>query len=232
MFIALVVSLLFIAMGLMPITEDYDFYYGAMNEVIITLLVYQCFVFSKGRELRLRSFLFCILLFKISEMTTYCFQPRDSKYLIMTFAIITLISIPIFLNILHRDYGFKSDIYSEKGVYVVFKKPRNFVDFFLSCVYMPVSSVSVIIDGEWYGYTFGKPYKKQKYNTNSDNYLIKIEKCPKTCSIILDNFIDDEWSLKHNCCHIVQNLFSDRKFKFMDGLPSFFIRTLTEEKNK
>jgi len=136
-----------------------------------------------------------------------------------------VIWMPLIAYAILRSYSLPNDEYTGKGVYILFKRPRTFIDVIHCLLFMPVSSVSVVVDNEWYGYTIFNPIKYELYKHDKSHRLLRVDLGQKRARMTLRRLIGTEWSFDYNCCHMVHDLF-DYRFSWLDSIPSHLARTL------
>ena len=136
-----------------------------------------------------------------------------------------LIWIPLFIHIICRSYELPNDNYTGKGVYIVFKRPCTMEDFINSLFFTPVSSVSVVVDKDWYGFTLGTKFHHEPYLSNSRHGLIRVNIDPLRARTIMKDAIGEGWRLNNNCCHLAQRLFQ-YEFSNLDALPGRLALTI------
>jgi hypothetical protein len=90
---------------------------------------------------------------------------------------------------------------------------------------MPVSSVSVVVDKDWYGFVLGEPLYTGVYKHDSSHRLMRVNVDSVFARERMIDLCGREWMVRYNCCHVVQELF-DHKFSRLDSIPCFLARTL------
>ncbi len=204
---------------------EHDLVYGIGVLMIITLALYEIFDLIPYKKPIKKSFAFCLCMWSFINACTFsCFYPGD-------FATIIIFIIELFLYLwmlsysLFRSYEISSDEYKPGGVYLIFKTPKNFADYLHSSLCRPTSSVSVVADGIWYGYTLGQDYRAEKYEIHKGDKYLKVDISAKDVQKILGKMIGAKWGMTNNCCHAAQRIFK-HKFGILDSFPSKFSKTV------
>jgi len=131
---------------------------------------------------------------------------------------------------LFRSYRIPNDKYTGKGVYVIFKRPKHFRGFVLSFFSRPISSVSVVVNDDWY--MFKKEEKfffYRKYVQESRHGIMKINIPEDKAYNWLNSMNGKDWSYKRNCCHVVQELLPI-EFSPLDSIPCILLKTMEKLK--
>lgn len=119
----------------------------------------------------------------------------------------------------------KSDNIEPDGTYLVFKRPKNFIDFIISLFRLPISSFSIVQNDKWY--KFSRAYKGLYVSDISgidlNEYIFK--RAPDVDSDILKAVIGTKWKItSSNCITAFQPVLSIMgiKLKYFDFIPSVF----------
>ena len=208
--------------------------YGIACEFLIVLLCWSNFYKTPYTQSKEKSGWFCMTTWSFSNLIAFTWFSEICVVNYYIFAIESIIFCSVYLYSQFRSYEVIGSRYESNKTYIVFKKPKNFFDYIHSFVFRPVSSVSVMCNGWWYGYTLGYPYHCEMYDYEShDDILIEI-------SYLTESFVQDKlepligsrWSPLNNCCHTIQRLFPFLKFTLLDSLPSHLIKTIRKERAK
>jgi hypothetical protein len=165
------------------------------------------------------SLMFCLTLVNyISYMLSFPLFYAQYPLAIIAF-------IHLFYNYLINWRGFHGLKFRKDKSYFVFKKPVNFIDFFIALVRNPVSSFSIINNSQWYKYS----KKKQKMHIiDTDNidynkyFLFEVKSIE---SKDLDALVGTPWGIrKSNCITAFKPIFEKAgiKLNFFDFIPSVF----------
>lgn len=185
-------------------TENY-FIIGLLMNLSFSLMCLFAYTQIDYKQIRLKTLAFSFFLFNgfndlfnsINCITKFPEHPF--------FVAECIIFILIFSHIIFKGYQYESDIYNNDGVYVVFKKPTSYTDFIITCLLFPVSSTSIIVDGDWYGYRRGCSFKMLPYIKSKDNIYIKLNINKHQVYSRLNSMIGAKWKPWGNCCHAVNN---------------------------
>jgi hypothetical protein len=139
--------------------------------------------------------------------------------------------VPFFIYLLFKSYELPSDTYTNNAVYIVCKKPQNMLDFMFSFIAKPMSSISVVSSGIWFGYTFGKKYHQEPYVENECDCFLKLNVSHAFVLRRLETILGAKWSPFNNCCHAVMRLYPSIKISIFNILPCFFIKQLLGYEN-
>tara|TARA_R110002167_G_scaffold362546_1_gene581798 strand:+ start:1032 stop:1733 length:702 start_codon:yes stop_codon:yes gene_type:complete len=214
------------------IPQDMPVLYGVSCEILVILLCYGNFSKTPYTKPAQKSGWFCMTTWTLCNLVLFTWFGEVCVINTAIFVVEAFFFLLMFTYSQFRSYEFKGDEYSDGGCFIVFKRPRSFFDFLHSFIFRPISTVSVIAEGWWFGYTLGSPYHCEMYNCNDDDILIRINylngSFVRDCLVPL---IGSRWSPLNNCCHAVQRLFPTLKFKMLDSLPSHLIKTLDGERS-
>lgn len=213
------------------IPQDMPILYGVACESIVILLCLSNFNKTDYRDHVQKSGWFCMTTWTFCNLVgfTWFNQLCVTNYII--FAIESIIFISMYFYSQFRSYGIESDEYDEEKIYIVFKKPNSLFDFVHSFIFRPVSSVSVVSKGWWFGYTLGYPYHCEKYKQTDKDILVEIKRLsPTFVREQLEPLKGSRWSIGNNCCHAIQRLFPLKKFTLLDSLPSHMIQQIQKER--
>lgn len=213
------------------IPQDMPILYGVSCEILLVMLCWSNFLKTPFSKMIQKSGWFCMTTWTFFNLIIFTWFQELCLVNYVIFAVETLIFASMFFYSQFRSYNVESSEYSEEKCYIVFKKPHSFFDFVHSFIFRPVSSVSVVSSGWWYGYTLGRPYHCEMYRENDEDVLIEIcylnNGFVKECLIPL---VGSRWNPLNNCCHAVQRLFPLLKFNLFDSLPSHIIKTIKKER--
>ena len=205
--------------------------YGVSCEVLIILLCYGNFIKTPYTQPTQKSGWFCMTTWTLCNLILFTWFGEVCLVNSVIFAVEAILFLSMLLYSQFRSYNIESDDYDANSCYIVFKRPRSFFDFLHSFIFRPVSSVSVVSNGWWYGYTLGYPFHCEMYNRDEGNILIKVDYLNDSfVRACLTPLLSSRWSPFNNCCHAVQRLFPTNKFNLLDSLPSRLIKTLDRER--
>jgi len=229
--ILILFALIYLAGFIIP--EDMPILYGISLEVSIIILCFSCFKKTPHERCKEKAGWACITMWATINLLAFTWFSEFSifNWHVMIFQIILFVVMMFYSQF--RSYNFNSDKYDPKGVYIVFKKPKSIFDFIHTCIFRPVSSVSIISNSIWLGYTLGKPYHCEMYNHSKSNWLLRIDLTHDFVIDKLEPLIGSKWGLGNNCCHAVWRLFPSVKFRLTDSLPRSLIEKIlkSEEEN-
>jgi hypothetical protein len=201
----------------------YDKLYGTIIELMMSLLCYKVFILISYEYPVKKSFAFFLFIWNIINVCLFAWINPDLSWYSTIIALEIFVYIWTLAYCCYRGYNLQSDKYSDNGVYLVFKQPVNFIDY-VHCIFLkPVSSVSVVIDGEWFGYTLGRNYRSEKYEPHNTDTYIKLDIKSMDAVIILNKMIGAKWGITNNCCHAAQQLFK-YNFNLLDSFPCVFFK--------
>jgi hypothetical protein len=200
--------------------------YGLCVEGLIVSLALSSFFKTPYTKPLEKSGWFCICLYTLAN--ALCFAWFDESVMLSKelFICESVFFVTMYLYSCYRSYDIPSDQYSTSGVFIVLKRPCCFLDYLISLMFVQVSSVSVVIDGEKYGYKICKPFSRKIYEVKASHSLIKINIDPQKARNLMLCYMGLDWSMKYNCCKIAQKLFPSYKFKLIDSLPSYMAKTI------
>lgn len=200
--------------------------YGLCVEGLIVSLAVSSFFKTPYTKPLEKSGWFCICLYTIAN--ALCFTLLDESVALSNelFLCETIFFITMYLYSCYRCYDIPSDQYSAGGVFIVLKRPRNFLDYLICLVFVQVSSISIVINGERYGYKICQTFDTKTYKLKAHHSLIKLNIDPWKARNTMLRYIGREWSMKDNCCKIAQKLYPSYKFKLIDSLPSHMAKTI------
>jgi hypothetical protein len=215
------------------IPENMPVLYGVSYEAIIILLCLSNFIKTPYENPKQKAGWCCMTMWTLANTIMFAWFGEFSivNYPIMFVEAMIFVSMLFYSQF--RSYNFRSDKYDPTKTYVVFKKPRTLFDFIHSCIFRPVSSVSIVSSGIWFGYTLGKTYHIEMYNETKNNWLMEIDTTHEFVADKLEPLIGSRWSPLNNCCHAVWRIFPFIKFKLTDSLPCHMIESIIkyEEEN-
>ena len=212
------------------IPDDMPTLYGLMAELLLVLLCYNSFKKTSYEDIINKSGWFCMTTWTILNMIVFTWF---SDMCVLNIWILIFESVLFGTMLVYsqfRSYSFSGDDFNKEGCFLVFKKPKNFFDFMHSCIFRPVSSVSIVSDNIWFGYTLGKPYRCEIYDQHQDNWLLRIPIDHGYVIDMLEPLLGSRWSPLNNCCHAIQRIFPDIKFKLFDSLPCHLIKTIMKDR--
>ncbi len=200
--------------------------YGLTIEALIASLALSCFLKTDYENPIEKSGWFCVSLYTITNAAFFTWfdesVPSATFMIIFESSLFTL----MYIYSQYRSYDLGTDEYNSEDVFIVLKSPRNFLDYFISCVFNPISSISVVIAGEKYGFEKKKPFRPAKYQRKTYHSFVKINLNPEAVRKSLLFFLGEKWKPLKNCCHVVQGIFPSYKFGVLDSLPSYMTRTI------
>lgn len=213
------------------IPENMPLLYGLSYEFLIVLLCLCCFIKTSYIDCINKAGWFCMTTWTAINlvMFTWFSKPCIINVYILAFESILFVSMIIYSQL--RSYDFDNNEYNELDTFIIFKKPKSFLDFLHSFIFAPVSSVSVASQGFWFGYTLNKPYRCETHCFDENNIYIKVNINNKIVLKELEPILLAHWGFRNNCCHAVQRLFPNIKFSIMDSLPCYFVNTIIKAKN-
>lgn len=200
------------------IPYDMPILYGVSLEIMLIILCINGFIKSDYRKPIEKSGWFCAVSLTIINVLFFTWF-EDVNTLSIELAILeTIAFISMYIYSQYRNYDIKSDEYNKKDTFIILKRPDNFKEYLISCVLIPVSSMSVVSKGKWYRFKREEPFTMADYTEDDRHIYIKanVEDVKKK----LKPFIGNEWTRKQNCCHIIQKLF-DIKFSIFDSIPAY-----------
>lgn len=136
------------------------------------------------------------------------------------------ISMIVYSNFKHYAMV-ESDEYNNEDCFIVFKRPKTFFEFFWSINAFPVSSVSLISKGVWYGYKRGKLFDSKEVE-GCDGLLVKFNVEHDEIEKQMKKMIGSKWGLSNNCCHATSRIINS-KIGFWDTFPCHFYKTVLED---
>lgn len=214
-------TLLYISIAYVPDGKPY----GLAIEAMFAILTLTNFINCDFKKARKKAQWYCLCIYTI--LNAFFLTWIDDA--VPFFQIICPIEIFLFLLIYcysyYRSYEVGTDEYNPEDTFIIFKHPKNFRDYFVSFVFKPVSSVSVVIAGERYGFKKGNLFDRYKFKIKDNYSLIKFVP-PKEAITMLEKFRGERWKFSNNCCHFVQKLFPSHKFKWIDSIPSHMASTI------
>jgi hypothetical protein len=218
--------LLFIALYIASYHAPDGIAYGLCVEGLIVSLALSSFFKTPHAKPVEKAGWFCITLYTLAN--GLCFAWFDESVMLSQelFLCESVFFLSMYLYSCYRCYDIPSDQYNTSGVYIVLKRPRSFLDYLISLMFLQVSSVSVVIEGERYGYKICKPFNRKIYEVKDHHSLIKININPQKARNLMLCYMGLDWSLKYNCCKVAQKLFPSYKFKLIDSLPSHMAKTI------
>jgi hypothetical protein len=200
--------------------------YGMCIEGIIVSLALSSFFKTPYRKPIEKSGWFCICLYTIANAVCFTWFDESVTLSKELFLWESIFFIGMYLFSCYRCYDIPSDKYDANGVFIILKRPRSFVDYLISLMFMQVSSISVVINGEKWGYKICRPFDCEPYKIRDYYSLIKINIDPGKARKVMLCHKGNKWSMKKNCCKIAQELFPDYKFKPIDSVPSHMAKTI------
>lgn len=213
---------------LLPLESDlYGYFYIASYTLVVIVL----FCALSYRNIMCKTLCFTYVIFSclnIILQISYGYY----KWTRSELSIILISSMFIsFLFCLFKSYSLPDDTYEldTYGVYIVFKKPRNFIEFMLGLLNKPVSSVSVVISGLHFRYKKGMPYHCCKYEPKENHVYIKTKFRNSYALKALIPLINKEWSKNDNCCHAVLRLYPHITSSRLRAIPCFLINQIIKE---
>lgn len=208
------------------IPEDMPRLYGFSYEMLIVLLCASNFYKTPYEKCKEKAGWAALSIWTVLNTIFFTWFGDYNFLNLWVFLVEIIIFLSIFLHSQFRSYKIQSDEYDEHSVYICVKGLRDWKDFVHSCLFRPVSSVSVVTNGIWYGYTLGKKFHCEQYKETDLNYLIKVDLPHEFVVDELEGLVGSKWSFLNNCCHAIWKLFPKQKFTMLDSLPCHLIKTI------
>ena len=162
----------------------------------------------------------CVLTYTVLNTLFFTWFDKSVE-LSIELVILEFISfICMYLYSRYRMYDIRSDKHTSRGTFIILKRPKNFLDFLASCIFLPISSISIVSNGLWYGFKRRQAYKKVPYTHDDRHIFIKVNLKHTKVNKILSEYIGTKWKTSFNCCDVLQELF-ETKFSILDSMPAY-----------
>lgn len=195
-----------------------DYIYGIVFESTFALLCLSVFLKTHYSKYFEKSLWFCFFILNIINLLFFSWYDEQMSLSFEVITFETLAFISMYLYSQYRNYDIQSDEYNKKDTFIILKRPDNFKEYLISCVLVPVSSMSVVSKGKWYRFKRGESFTMANYTEDDRHIYIKVD--IKDVNKKLKPFLGNEWTRKQNCCHVIQELFSI-KFSKLDSIPAY-----------